>query len=1246
MRLNRLEINGFKSFPDRADLAFDLGVTAIVGPNGCGKSNVVDAITWVLGEQSAKSLRGERMEDVIFAGSDARKPTHTAEVKLKMSGVISRVGLEDHPQKKTVAQELEESVETLTEDVVLARDVEVSRRLYRSGESEYLIDGHVVRLRDVQDLLMDAGLGVKGYAVIEQGKIGQILAAKPTERRQLIEEAAGVTKYKSRRRQAELKLEAAQQNLTRVDDIIFELEKQRGSLKRQAAKARRYRTLREELRQWEKLLFGQKYQALQAAMASAVSRLESARADEAGLAGRVAEVEAALERLRIELTEADASANAARAAAHAKELESGRRQQQLEFDLQQVQALGVAMVGMQEEIARLQERIGPAQEELDARRASSAQADRERDDAAALVKEEDHAVQRAAAEIASLEQAVEKARSELYAGMTQVNTLRNAIERAIEARDRIAQELGRLEVESDDLRVEQEAALTERERASSALREAQAALDQVRGTRAVAEAALGTARIEREWRERDLRARERELSGLQARLKSLEELDAARAEYGEGARLLLAQATGGFAHLGSVADALEVAPEFETAVAACLGELVQHVVVPDMAAVQAGLALVRDRDAGRVGFLVADEIMPVEPTAPAVAGVRPLLDEVRVQGPAAAHVRAVLADAWLAESPGAAREAARLVGGPVVTPQGDVFRGAKLVSGGGKADARQILHTKGEIKGLREQVAEAHTDLERLAADLGGTDAVIARVTAEIAAHTAEQVAHEKSIVGLELQVTRASDERDRVARRMELIDSERRRAQEERAALEAREAEARRSIEDLEVEQQTLSDELADAQRRLLDGRERQASVGRRAAEARATHAALVERASALAQDVRRLEDASADLRQRIAARQAEAEAAVARRGSLDLSIEALRSAIDDDVAALDDLKRRVVEADEHVVQVQGAFAEHEASAREARRGLDEVRSLATSLEVARATADADLGHLAESCREALDQTLEEVAADVAEMLANEQALPSAATVAAAERAGADEEGAELGVAVEAADAAGEAEAAVEPAPPVLSAEHAIARLKARIAALGAVNMMAIEQFDELEQRHSFLTGQRQDLIDAIASTGEAISRIDKTTRERFAEAFSAVNRNFEEMFTTLFGGGRAGLVLLDQEDVLESGIDIVAQPPGKRLQNVQLLSGGEKALTAMALMFGIFKYRPSPFCLLDEIDAPLDDANIGRFVEMLRSMQDHTQFVLVTHHRKTMEIADRLYGVTMEEPGVSKVLRLDLTH
>src|SRR5215207_3012276 len=380
MRLNRLEIAGFKSFADRSELAFDSGVTAIVGPNGCGKSNVVDAITWVLGEQSAKSLRGDQMQDVIFQGSDARKPTSAAEVRLRLSGVASRVpgnggaaALREPqlPRERpmfvgapatvdaavAVAEAILEPLAQTAVDPVLpeddepliVRDVELSRRLYRSGESEYLIDGEVVRLKDVQDLLMDAGLGIKAYAVIEQGKIGQILSARPTDRRQLIEEAAGITKYKSRRRAAELKLEAAQQNLTRVDDIIFEVEKQRGALKRQAAKARRYKRLREELRRWEKVQFAQRYRLLGAAIEAALSRLADARARETAAAAHVAEVEASLERLRLELTEADARTTAAREAAHARELSIGRLQQQVAFDKQQVESLGASATALEAE---------------------------------------------------------------------------------------------------------------------------------------------------------------------------------------------------------------------------------------------------------------------------------------------------------------------------------------------------------------------------------------------------------------------------------------------------------------------------------------------------------------------------------------------------------------------------------------------------------------------------------------------------------------------------------------------------------------------------------------------------------------------------------------------------------------------------------------------------------------------------------------------------------------------------------
>src|SRR3954465_1090825 len=353
MRLQRLEITGFKSFPDRSELTFDHGVTAIVGPNGCGKSNVVDALTWVLGEQSAKSLRGDRMEDVIFGGSDARKPTGAAEVRLKLAGVAARVP-GSHSPTGNGSQALVESSGALAaagavaveEEPLMVRDVEVMRRLYRSGESEYLIDGESVRLRDVQDLLMDAGLGIKAYAVIEQGKIGQILSARPTDRRQLIEEAAGTTKYKSRRRAGELKLEAAQQNLTRVDDIIFEVEKQRGTLKRQAAKARRYKRLREALRRWEKVQFAERYRLLGQAIEAARGRLADARAREAAGPPHLSAGRTTLERLRLDLTEADGRTTAARETAHARELSIGRLQQQVVFDRQQVETLGASATAM------------------------------------------------------------------------------------------------------------------------------------------------------------------------------------------------------------------------------------------------------------------------------------------------------------------------------------------------------------------------------------------------------------------------------------------------------------------------------------------------------------------------------------------------------------------------------------------------------------------------------------------------------------------------------------------------------------------------------------------------------------------------------------------------------------------------------------------------------------------------------------------------------------------------------------
>ena len=1283
MRLQRLEIAGFKSFPDRSELTFDTGVTAIVGPNGCGKSNVVDALTWVLGEQSAKSLRGDRMEDVIFGGSDARKPTAAAEVRLKLSGVASRVpGAvahksngnghasarsqgngnghgnghghgEVHAHELKVAAHVASTVDgyvpiqavaVLDDEVpLIVRDVELMRRLYRSGESEYLIDGQVCRLRDMQDLLMDAGVGVKGYAVIEQGKIGQILSARPTDRRQLIEEAAGVTKYKSRRRTAELKLEAAQQNLTRVDDIVFEVEKQRGTLKRQAAKARRYRRLREELRRWEKVQFATRYRTLASAIESARARLTQAREREAVAAAHLAEIETALEALRLELTEADVAETQCREAAHARELAIGRLQQQMAFDRHQVETLRATAVELEAEVAALEARREPARLELETRREAAIRSRDERDQAAADLTAEESVYADLQARIEGFEGDVEAARSEVFAAVNAATALRHAMDHAAAARGRIGEQISKLEIEGRDFRVEADRAGQDRATADAGLQRARDAMDLLRLERAARESELAGARSTRESRTHEFRTAEQQIAATAARLRSLEELDAARAEYGDGARLVLAESNGDVQQMGSVADYLEVRSVHERAVEACLGDLLQHVVVRTHENAAAGLRFVSERNAGRVGFLVASGAVAAAPgqATGAPGGVTPVRELVRVSGPAEHAISAMIADAWIADSAAAAASAAPVLRGPIATLDGIVFRGRHQVEGGTRAQGRGILATKREIKELRERLDNERAAVDRLREEVSVLDIAVAAAESAIVSVQGELHRHEKEVVGFELQRAGALETAERIARKQQQIALETRSAEEELGSQEAREEEARASIARIEVEQRAADDRLNHAQRRLFEAREATQTQAHRTAEAKAAHAALTERAAALASEVGRLEEAGRELEMRVVIRRDELTRTETRREQLHQAIVAAEATLDHDLREFDDLRANVRTAEEHCQTLRSSFAAHEGRIKEARRELEAVRSEAAQLDVARATAEADMTHLAAACVESVQATLDEVAAEVeqlerAGMLASPRAVDDAPEASELDD---DATSAPDGV-----DAAASSATGRQPSGVTLTADEMVVDLRMKIDRMGPVNMMAIDQFDDLEARHAFLTSQRQDLIDSIAATSEAIKKIDKTTKERFSEAFTVINRNFEGTFRTLFGGGRAGLVLLDETDALESGIDIIAQPPGKRLQSVQLLSGGEKALTAMALMFAIFKYRPSPFCLLDEIDAPLDDANIGRFVEMLQGMQDHTQFILITHNRKTMEIADRLYGVTMEEPGVSKLISVQL--
>jgi chromosome segregation protein len=1281
MRLERLEISGFKSFSDRSELAFDQGVTAIVGPNGCGKSNVADAITWVLGEQSAKSLRGDKMEDVIFSGSDARKPGAAAEVRLRLAGLplppprvtpVDEIeGLKEfHPPAEAghangnghahangngnghVPVNLEELTHAFT------RDVEVTRRLYRSGESEYLIDGEVCRLRDVHELLMDTGLGAKAYAIIEQGKIGMILSSRPTDRRQLIEEAAGITKYRSRRRAAELKLEAAQQNLIRIDDIVFEVEKQRGTLKRQAAKARRYKRLRDEYRRWEKVLFARKYRELAASIEGARAKLGLAREREAAASARLADVETELGRLRLSQTEADNRASAIREDAHARELDINRRQQQLEFNRHQAETLAVRGTEIEAEIRNLEARREPARIAMETRRTAQEEAERSRDEAAGVMAAANTAYGEAQQQIEGLDAHVETARQSVYMSLNSVTAVRHVLEHTAAQHERVGEALAKLDVEEDDLRREQERAGSERAAAIDSLSRAQEALESIRLQHAAKKSELASVRAEHEGRAREVRTREQELAAVEARLASLQELATSRADFGDAARMVLVQANGHVGQQGAVADYVDVDRRYERAVEACLGELLEHVIVERHDQAAAGLSLVRQHEAGRCGFVVVDPgsngYHPRDVLR--VPGIVPVSDVLHVQGPHAITIQKVLPEAYVAETFEQAVSFSRQTSAPIATLDGDVLRGPHLVTGGAKVESRGILATRREIKELAERVASDREQLARLAADVAQLELTIAEATGAITGLQAEEHAQEKAIVAYQAQRDRADEEQARLARKAEVIAVERRTAEEERAALEARRSEADASIVRLESEQHSAEERLSEAQRTLSDARDTAGELGAQAAEARANHAALVERSAALAAEVVRLEESARELELRIGAHHAELQQTHTRRESLLQSIVEGQQTLDADIQTLVGTRDELRAADENAAALRASVDAQDSVIREARGAVEAIRSEASDLEVQCATAQSDLTHLAQTCMDAVQVSLDDVLAEVEQMEQAGQATPDAAAITAEEpdpeaedEAPTESSAVALATAEDGADAAAGTDAPVpapepEPPPASMTAEEAITRLKAKIDRLGPVNMMAIEQFDELEQRHVFLTTQRRDLVESIAQTSQAIARIDETTKVRFTEAFTAIQANFQVTFSTLFGGGRAGLTLLDENDPLESGIDIVASPPGKRLQSVMLLSGGEKALTAIALMFAIFKYKPSPFCLLDEIDAPLDDANVHRFIEMLRGMLDRTQFILITHNRQTMEIANRLYGVTMEEPGVSKLISVQL--
>lgn len=1244
-KLKRVELIGFKSFADRTRLEFGAGTAAIVGPNGCGKSNVGDAINWVLGEQSPRTLRGDRMADLIFNGTRLRPATSMAEVsltllevdalearhpvkalKLPIAAATSGPATEEAVEQSRAADDGETgSAPTASHEPsrLQFRDGEIviTRRLFRSGESEYLINGDTCRLRDIQDLFMGTGLGPDSYAIIEQGRIGQILSSKPSDRRSIIEEAAGVSKFRTRKRLAEAKLESSRQNLSRVTDILEEVSKQVGSLKRQASKARRYRELSTELAERLKITLTSRLLLLdgqcvrlrrdlgeaQTASASAAQELEKLESREKSAAGLYEELEGDLVRLREAIAQAD--------------LDRERVISRLDQIRQQVSALGrrredaeAEQSGLRTELLALEQKAAECSRHADSVRGEALQA---RETANALLARQAEVV----ATLQDAEHRLEACRQALLGTVATAAELRNQCLQNNDASALMDRRAARLHAERAEastenqlLRAGLEACQREHENAEGALRtvagamqDAAARLEQVRQAEI---AGQFTVEGQRE-----------ELSQARARRQALGESLARHAYSTESVRRLLAgsassengHASGNgdgnghvnFKPLGVLADFIEVTPGYEEVVEEFLKQELECVVVERHEDARHGLDLLRQEGAGRSTFFVTrltanghgHENGALETRSmPGVTAV--VADLVKVEpslGLNGDPVLPSLTHAYVVEDASAAeRLSAEYPAHHFLTPRGEHYH-HRLVSGG-KGPSAGPLALRRDFRDLERRVNELEPQLEKARAAFAAIAGERAALEEQVRRLGATQVETEKNSLRLSERLGQSEQAMDRSARRLELLETEWQAAVEEGQRLRDRQSEIARELEAASAAQARREAEIAATGENVRQLRGQSDHLAQELGDAQARRSALEERSQAAEAERADLEARlnvvelrRARIEQQIAAWTGEQQALVEESGRLGAQLENVEATQAQARLSMISLAAESQQS-RHDRDELGPLVEA------ARVRLEAEREKRSACEVALARAESDFNHHAVQCREELN----------AEPAALAAALPPESALA--------------GEALEAA-------------------ENEVRDFKRRIANLGPINMMALDELQEAETRLTFLETQRQDLLASINDTAQAIREIDEVSRRQFLEAFQAINANFAESFRTLFGGGVGAMRLSDESDP-ESGIDLVAQPPGKRLQNVLLLSGGEKALVALALLIAIFRYTPSPFCILDEVDAPLDDSNVERFTRMIRAMSQTTQFILMTHNKRTMEICPLIYGVTMEEPGVSKLV------
>ncbi len=1180
MHIKKLEIAGFKSFVDRTVIHFDHDVIGVVGPNGCGKSNIVDAIRWCMGEQSAKHLRGRAMEDVIFNGSESRGPHGLAEVTLTFDNTDAAYA------------------ELLPPEYRDYPDIAVTRRLYRDGTSEYLINKTVMRLRDITELFLGTGVGTKAYSIVEQGRIGQIVSARPEDRRLFIEEAAGITKYKQRKRQAERKMDLTRQNLLRVTDIVCEIDRTRASLKRQVAKAERYIAYRGELE--DLFLHDSSHKYLELAVTERVERQQwnTATADVEEVRAKLGEGEAQLESARSEAQRIEQRA------------EDGSKTA-FEAD-NEVTSATAEIERSRDRLQHLEQRLVQARAELDDVQARHAEQATEKDELTQrleyLAQDEGARLADTEAEDASLTQL----RTEEAQALTEVQELRDRVARAVAevaaTHERLEAQVQRLA----DAHARRDRLAGERDLLQGELSAAEARKSALE--RSVAELAEGKRLTHAE--RGDLEAEMNELSSTQLaseravdsaknelglkrnRLRALEDLHRRLEGVGAGPRALLQ--AGDPAVLGLVADRIEAPEHLTHALAGLLAGRLQYVVVSD---VDKGLDLLKEMGRGERGRA---SILAHRP--PYIAGSRALAAarDPRVRGRLADQlrfatedeqlVRSLMGDAVIVDSAEDALSVARTFPGvTAVSLDGTVVDKDGVVSGGSGDDvASAMVEQKREMRTLAEQVASLDEQCTTLVTSHNQLRARISELSTSL--ERARQGAHEGELAHMnaEKDLARASDEIERVQARLRAVDNELSEVAEliETAAKAETDCQARQS--ELEADLEHMRHTLAKAEALATSWNDRVATQATLVTERKVRLAQVREQMDAARGALERVNVALTDLSARAERLDEEMTEAAVASGETAARLLALHAERKDGMQRARIAHAELAESRALLEQVRFALGTREAELKALRDQLTAADEGVRRAEMALQRIDLEREHLLANVRDRFRGL------DLRRVIGDYHARPV----------------------------------------PDDEQRRRIDELIQLIDRMGPVNLDARAEFEDAEKRFQDLSQQKIDIEQALADLERAIKHMNRESRRRFKETFDTVNDLFKKTFTKMFRGGRAELVLTDPEDLLSTGVDIAAQPPGKKLGNIELMSGGEKALTAVSLIFAIFQHRPSPFCVLDEVDAPLDEANVARYNEAIRAMTANSQFILITHVKKTMQCVDVLYGVTMGEPGVSRIV------